>query len=161
MPPSNLTVAELVALLEEGFHHRAWHGPNLLGSLRGLTPVRAAWRPAPGRHNIWEVIVHTAYWKYAVTRRLTGGKRGSFPESGSNWFPRHAGSAADLKRDITLLKRCHQELLAQVARLGPRELRARPPGTKWNRGAMIRGVACHDVYHAGQIQLLKRLAPGG
>ena len=80
MPSS--PVSELITLLEEAFHRRAWHGTNLLGSVRGVTPDEAAARPAPGRHNIWELIVHTAYWKYAVTRRLTGLPRGSFPYSG-------------------------------------------------------------------------------
>lgn len=70
----------LLALLDEGFDRAAWHGPNLRGALRGLTAAHAAQRPAPGRHCIWEIALHCAYWKYAVCRRLTGeGARGSFP----------------------------------------------------------------------------------
>jgi DinB superfamily len=62
----------LLRLLEEAFQKQAWHGPNLKGSLRGLTAEQAAWRPDPTRHNIWELAVHCAYWKYAVRRKLTG-----------------------------------------------------------------------------------------
>ena len=114
-----------------------------------------------GRHNIWELIVHCAYWKYAVTRLLTGAKRGSFPLEGSNFFARDGGSADDLQRDIRLLRRCHRDLLAAAARVKPRELAKRPPaGKKWTREQAIRGAACHDVYHAGQIQLIKRLRQG-
>ena len=69
----------LLRILDEAFDQRSWHGTNLRGSIRGLTPDAAAWRPAPGRHNIWELVVHAAYWKYAVRRRLLGEKRGSFP----------------------------------------------------------------------------------
>jgi hypothetical protein len=76
----------LLGLLDEAFERKAWHGPNLRGSLRGLDAKAAAWRPGPGRHNIWETAVHAAYWKYAVRRRLTGEKRGSFARGGSNWF---------------------------------------------------------------------------
>lgn len=78
----------LLELLDEAFEKRSWHGPNLRGVLRGVTAEQAAWRAAPGRHNIWELTVHAAYWKYAVRRRLLGEKRGSFALEGSNWIER-------------------------------------------------------------------------
>ena len=72
-----------LSLLDEAFERKAWHGPNLRGTLRGVTAEVAAWRPGAGRHNVWELCVHAAYWKYAVRRMLTGEKRGSFSsESG-------------------------------------------------------------------------------
>ena len=74
----------LLRMLDEAYSVKTWHGPNLKGSLRGLTAVTAAWRPGPKRHNIWEVAVHAAYWKYVVRRRLLGEKRGSFELKGSN-----------------------------------------------------------------------------
>ena len=63
-------------LIDEAYKNRAWHGTNLRGSIRGLSAQQAAWRPAPTRHNIWEIVVHTAYWKYVVRRRLLGEKKG-------------------------------------------------------------------------------------
>ena len=74
-------------MLDDAYQRKAWHGPNLRGSLRGVTADQALWRPAPGRHSIGELAVHCAYWKYAVRRRLTGLKRGTFPRKGSNWLP--------------------------------------------------------------------------
>ena len=91
----NKPIAILLRMLDEAYDHRAWHGTNLRGSLRGLNARQAAWRPAPRRHNIWEEAVHTAYWKYAVWRRLTGEKRGSFALEGSNWFARPADPATE------------------------------------------------------------------
>src|SRR5580704_19617240 len=78
----------VLALLDEAYSTKTWHGPNLKQSLKGVTAKQAAWRPAPGRHNIWELAVHSAYWKYAVRRRIEGGKRGSFVLKGSNFFTR-------------------------------------------------------------------------
>src|SRR5262249_49715801 len=78
----------LLDLYDEAFDKESWHGPNLRGAIRGVTAQQAAWRPAPGRHNIWEFTVHAAYWKYVVRRRLTGEKRGSFALKGSNFFER-------------------------------------------------------------------------
>ena len=67
----------LLQLIDEAYEKRAWQGTNLRGSLRGLTAQEAAWRPAPERHNIWEIVLHAAYWKYIVHRRLLGEKKGS------------------------------------------------------------------------------------
>ncbi len=61
----------LLDLLDEAFDKKSWHGPNLRGSIRGVTAQQAAWRPGPDRHNIWELTLHAAYWKYVVRRRLT------------------------------------------------------------------------------------------
>jgi hypothetical protein len=151
------TLDTLLALLDEAFDKRSWHGTNLRGSIRGTSAAAAAWRPDPQRHNVWELVVHAAYWKYAVRRRLTGEKRGSFALQGSNWFKRPTGSATerDLAADIRLLVREHELLREVVAGMSDRDL-ARPAG-QWTKGALIRGAASHDLYHAGQIQILKRL----
>ncbi len=153
-------ISLLLNLMDQAFDRRAWHGTNLKGSLRGLTAAEAAWRPAKGRHNAWEVAAHCAYWKYAVWRRLTGVKRGSFPFKGSNWFAR-PGDGADLeaawKADFALLARMHSQLREAVAGLKAKDLDITPKGSKVPNAVMLTGIAAHDLYHAGQIQLLKRL----
>lgn len=158
-------VALALAALDEAFDHKAWHGPNLRGATRRLDARAAAWRPAPRRHNVWELVVHAAYWKYAVRRRLTGEKRGSFPLEGSNWFTRPAPGGGDLERawraDLALLADEHRKLRAVVAVLPPRSLETLSPGTRHTVARLVFGAALHDVYHAGQIQLLKRLAEAG
>lgn len=149
----------LLDLLDEAFDRRSWHGTNLRGSIRGLSIEQAAWRPAPARHNIWEIVVHAAYWKYAVRRRLTGDKRGSFPLTGSNWWERPVQSTpAEWKRDVQLLGEQHQALRDAVATAAPSRLGGHATGSPFTCAALIRGAAAHDLYHAGQIQLLKRLA---
>jgi DinB superfamily len=151
----------LLALVDEAFDHRAWHGINLRGSVRGLDAKIAAWRPHVGRHNIWELVVHAAYWKYAVRRRLTGEKRGSFALQGSNWFERPFGdsSQAAWTSDVRLLLREHELLRAVIEKMRDADLDRRVGGRRWTRRALVSGVAAHDVYHAGQIQTLKRLRP--
>ena len=143
--------------IDQAYNRRSWHGTNLRGSLRGVTAKQAVWRPGPGRHNIAELTVHAAYWKYAVLRRLTGQKRGSFALDGSNWFGR-SGDLTDAawKADLALLEQTHRELRAAVAALPAARLRARVERTHtvaW----LLSGIAAHDLYHAGQIQLIKRL----
>jgi hypothetical protein len=69
----------LLQLIDEAYKSQAWHGTNLRGSIRGLTSKQAAWRPDVNCHNIWEIVIHTAYWKYIVRRRLLGGKKRFVP----------------------------------------------------------------------------------
>ncbi|HEV8231861.1 MAG TPA: DinB family protein [Thermoanaerobaculia bacterium] len=148
----------LLRLLDEGYERKAWHGPNLKGSLRGVRAAEAAWRPGPGRHNIWELAVHAAYWKYAVRRRLTGEKRGAFPHRGSNWFGRpDAPTDKAWRADLAMLDAEHRRLREVVARLTGKELHGKGRGSRQKSDTLVYGVAAHDVYHAGQIQLLKRL----
>ncbi len=155
-------IGQILALIDEAYERHAWHGPNLRGSLRGVTADVAAWRPAPGRHNIWEIALHAAYWKYAVLRRITGKKRGSFPLKGSNWFTREgAPQARQWREELTMLQEQHRQMRECIARLSDSELDRTPKGSKVSTLRMVQGIAAHDIYHAGQIQLLKRLAPGG
>jgi hypothetical protein len=152
----------LLAFIDSAYNRQSWHGTNLRGSLRGVTAPQAVWRPAPQRHNIWELVVHAAYWKYAALRRLTGGRRGSFPLKGSNWFARDGAADEDAWRnEVALLDRMHRSLRASVAALPRRDLDSRPAGSTVTVFALLSGVAAHDLYHAGQIQLLKRLQRDG
>ncbi len=141
----------LLEILDQGYERKAWHGPNLKGSLRGVTAEEAAWRPGLGRHNIWEVVIHAAYWKYVVRRRMLGGRRGSFPLRGSNWIRRPAErSEKAWRQDRHLLEQTHRALRLALGDLFRGKARKIPV-------SMIFGVAFHDVYHAGQIRLLRRM----
>jgi hypothetical protein len=157
-----MTETELITLqLEQAFRKRSWHGTNLFGSIRGIKPDEAAWRPAPDRHNIWELIVHCAYWKYSVYRRFAAGEKLSFGVKGSNWFPRPDDPSDNaLKADITLLKNYHAKLIDLVSRFPSKKLDEIPTGSNTTYRDLAIGAAAHDLYHAGQIQLLKRLRKG-
>jgi len=146
----------ILIMFEEAFEKKAWHGPNLWQSLKGVTAKEAAWRPAPGRHNIWEETLHAAYWKYAVRRRLEGGKRGGFALRGSNFFPRpEPGNLTEAawKADKGILRGEHEALRKAITGACRKPLRGK-------LGHMLWGVAFHDIYHAGQIRLLRRLMNG-
>ncbi len=154
--------ALLLRLLDQAFDRRAWHGTTLAGSVRGLLADDALWRPGPRRHAIWDLVLHTAYWKYVTRRRLTGSKRGAFPRTRSNWprLPRVPTEAA-WEADVALLAEQHALLRETVAAFPAERLERRPRGGAWTFAEQITGVAAHDLYHAGQIQLLKRLRGRG
>jgi hypothetical protein len=152
----------LLEIMDQAFDQKGWHGTTLRGALRGVTPAQALWRPGPDRHNVWELTVHAAYWKYAVRRRLTGEATGSFERKPSNWpaIPDPPDLKA-WKRDIALLDAEHGKLRRVVSGLSPADLERRSPKGVWTYAEEIHGIAAHDLYHTGQIQLIKRLMPAG
>lgn len=153
-------IALILRMIDQAFDRKSWHGTNLRGSIRGLDATEAGWRPAPERHNTWEIVVHAAYWKYTVRRRLLGERRGSFPIKGSDWFVRPDGNGEEQWReDVRLLVSTHGSLRAAVAGLSRRALQA--TRGKTTTVDLLTGIAAHDLYHAGQIQLLKRLRARG
>lgn len=142
--------AILTAAVEEAYDRKAWHGPTLRGALRGLNANQAFWRPADGRHNIWELVLHCAYWKYVVRRRLLGDRATKFPRAGQNFLPSpELPTEAAWRDDLVLLGETHRGLLDALASL--------PNAALEKKARTIYGIAAHDAYHTGQIQLLKRL----
>jgi hypothetical protein len=149
MPRHEDERALLLRILEESYARKGWHGPTLRGALRGLTANQAFWRPVRGRHNIWDFVLHCAYWKYTVWRKLIGARRGSFPREGSNWFETPLPTEKAWRDDLGLLADTHRSLCEAVGDA--------PAGIVHNKARLIYGVAAHDAYHTGQIQILKKL----
>ncbi len=156
--------AEILNLLDPAPGTRLWHGgASTLGCLRGVASQQAAWKPYPDRHSIWELTLHLAYWKYAVRRHLDDIPSGSFPRSPSNWpaVPEPASEAL-WKADRMLLRREHELLVAATRALDPGRLDEEAPGSGTYRLAdLLFGIAMHDAYHVGQIQVLKRIYQSG
>ncbi len=139
---------------------RGWHGgPTPLGALRGVSAELASWRPAPGRHSIWALALHIAYWNYAVRRILERNPAGGFPRGPANWpRPPEEPVAGRWAEDVALLREEHEALVRAARRVPPGRLGRYPPrNRRWTYGELLTGIALHDAYHTGQIQLLKRL----
>jgi len=138
----------------------AWHGgPTPARALRGVDARLARWRPSRGGHTIWELALHVAYWDHTVRRRLLDAAIPRFARSPAN-FPRMPKPADESAwaADRALLAREHR-LLVEVVEGFPARLLTRriSRSRRWTYGDTILGITVHDAYHAGQIQLLKRL----
>jgi hypothetical protein len=144
-PPDARTL--LLEAIDRGFDMRSWHGANLIGAIRGTSASMAALR-FNRRRTIWEQVLHAAYWKQAVINKLTR-RPGRLPRRGSNWpaMP-DALTGSAWKADLGLLREVHQSLRQTILGLPVLDVKQR-----W----LIQGAAAHDVYHAGQIKLLRRL----
>jgi uncharacterized damage-inducible protein DinB len=147
--------------LQREFDGDPWHGSSLKRILEGITAYEAAQRPLPGGHTMWEIILHMTGWKREVTRRLQGHpagepQAGDWPDPGDHSDSRWQGAKADLLR-------AHTELIAALKEIEPSRLhqpvkdaRNPPLGTGMTIYQTIYGVIQHDVYHSGQIAMLKK-----
>ena len=154
-------VTRLVDTLDRAFLGDAWHGPSVSESLQGVSAALAASRPIPSAHSIWEIVLHVAGWKHEVCRRVEGGDP-AMPADGD--WPAVTDASdeawADTREELAT---AHRRLIMATRQMQePRLLdmvgahRDRPLGTGVSFHAMLLGCLQHDVYHAGQIVLLRK-----
>jgi uncharacterized damage-inducible protein DinB len=148
---------EAVALAEElrrVAQGDAWHGPALAELVADVSPERAATRPIPGGHTIWELVLHVAAWAEVWRRRFDGETVGDPPDG--DFPPVGDPSPVAWTRALARLREAHERLVERIARLTPAELDATVPGRDYSNRFLARGAIRHAVYHSGQIGLLKK-----
>jgi hypothetical protein len=154
-------IGPLSRILDEGYGEGAWHGADMKQAIADVTAEAAFWRPAPERHNIAEITLHHAYYVRSVLGRLGGSAPEPFLVEGDDWFeldgkgkPRKANWPA-VRAALTNEQRRLAQLVSELD-----SSRLRSPLTAAERLDLVLGITCHAIYHAGQIQLLKRLRGG-
>ena len=140
-------------VLREGYGPGAWHGPDLKAALADVTPELAFWRPAAGRHNIAEIALHHAFCARAVRSQLSDIPAEPFVLDGEDWFALPDGSVLPWPKILAVVEAEQQRLTSVVADIGRRQ----SPIADGERFSLLLGITCHAVYHAGQVQLIKRL----
>jgi hypothetical protein len=153
--PTGLPAATFNRILDEGYGPGAWYGSDLHAAVAEVKSADAFKRPAPGRHNIAEVALHHAYWAGQIAAKLTGAPAESFPLEGEDWFELNDASRLSWSAITETLSAAQQRLsraASEVASGAP----ASPLGEA-ERFDLIIGITGHAAYHAGQIQLMKKL----
>jgi len=149
--------ARIADQLRRTFEGGAWHGDSLFEILEGVTGAQASSRSIPGAHTIWELVLHITAWDGAVRRRL-GGPAVALSEA-ENFPPVADASEAAWRKTLAEMRRVHEELVAAVTAFPDSRLEEIVPGmerTHYTFYYMLHGVAQHELYHAGQIALLKK-----
>lgn len=141
--------------LRRAFDGSAWHGPALLELLEDVDACAAAAKPLPNVHSIWKLVLHVAVWDGAALRRLAGEKYQ--PTGLKNFPPVPTPTEAAWRKAITQVKRTHDTLVTTVSALPQSRLGDRVPGKRYDFYHMLHGIAQHELYHAGQIAILKKV----
>jgi uncharacterized damage-inducible protein DinB len=156
-------VDRLIAELNRQHDGDPWHGPSRSTILADVSAEEAAWQPGAGAHSIWENVLHMRSWTREVERRALGAYP-AMPKDG-DWPAVLDTSEKAWTEAQASLDAAHQQLVAVVRRLGGKKIsekvgatREHPNGTGITNRAMLYSLASHDIYHSGQVSLLKRLA---
>ena len=144
--------------LDRAFAGEAWHGPALLELLEDISFEQASRHPIRDAHSIWEILNHVAAWNSIVQHRLAG--QSAAVTSEVDWPPVWESSDVAWARSLEHFKDCRARLRKAIASINESELEAAPAGQKDSRYALVHGVIQHDLYHAGQIAILKKALRG-
>ena len=155
MKPQFSQPSLLAKQLRRAFYGNAWHGPAVLDLLQDVDPATAAAKPIRDVHSIWELVLHIAAWDNAAIRRLAGEK--CQPEGLANFPTVAKPTEAAWRRAVAQARRTHDQLVKTVAALPELRLRDCVPGKRYDFYFMLQGVAQHELYHAGQIAILRKL----
>lgn len=148
-------IERLTDLHRHALEGESWHGPALLEVLQDVTAARAMARPIAGAHTIWEIVLHIRVWDEVVLRRLEGTHFQPTPEE--DWPPITDPSDAAWSRDLGSMTAMNRELNRALALLSESALEERMvPDREYKLARMVYGAIEHELYHAGQIALLKR-----
>ena len=143
-------------ILQEGYGDGAWHGPDLKAALADVTEQAAFVRPAPGRHNIAEIALHHAYCVRNVRAKISGVPAEPFVLDGDDWFEVPDAKTLSwpaIQATVEIEQRRLSSLVADIE-----AGRTKSSLTMIEQFDVVLGIACHAIYHAGQVQLIKRLA---
>jgi uncharacterized damage-inducible protein DinB len=133
----------------------AWHGPSVRELLAGVDAPAAAARPLAQAHTLWEILLHMTIWLEVVRRRVTEG-RALQPAPEEDWPAPPPPTEEAWKALIERHQRAYRDLVEFLSRLDEEDLRERVAGKDYDAAIMLYGIVQHELYHAGQIALLKK-----
>lgn len=148
--------ARIADQLSRAYAGKAWHGPSVRVLLKGVTAEQAAQRPIPDAHSIWELVLHIAAWDRVVAERIQGGKTTELPPEKN--FPSVADtSGVAWKKTLQGLDRQHKALVAAIEKFPDAKLNRNLGGGDYTYYITMHGAVQHDLYHAGQVAILKKM----
>jgi uncharacterized damage-inducible protein DinB len=152
----NLLVERIINLLNASFHGGAWHGPSVLELTKGLSVKQAAFK-AGNIHTISEIIYHITSWRIFVLKRLQGDDKYNIEDDKKNWGNFAKIDAFELETLMMELTLSQDELVKELEKKEDDFLDLIVPGSEYTYYTLIQGVIQHDIYHSGQIAIIKKL----
>ncbi len=149
-------IERILDQLKRAYEGGAWHGPSVREVIAGVTAAQAHARPLANAHSIWELAQHISVWEGAACRRLEGDRAAIDISSPDDWPPADDDSEAAWEQAKAALDRGHEALRQAIARV--EESRLDEPVLEGMSTVYVtlHGAIQHDLYHAGQIAILKK-----
>jgi uncharacterized damage-inducible protein DinB len=149
-------IERILDQLKRAYEGNAWHGPAVREVLAGVTAEQAQARPLGNAHSIWELVHHIAVWESVGRRRLEGDRAQIDISSPEDWPPAGDTSEAAWEQAKASLDRGHKALREAIVRVPESRLDEPIFDGMSTVYVTLHGVIQHDLYHAGQIAMLKK-----
>jgi uncharacterized damage-inducible protein DinB len=143
-------------LLARTFSGEAWHGTPVTQLLENVTAAQARARPVTGGHTIGELVLHMISWRNFARQKLVGDPAYDIRTPEEDWPGLEFTDEASWKTTLRTLADSQEQLLAAIATMHDAQLNETVPGRNYSYYILLHGIIVHDVYHAGQIALLKK-----
>lgn len=149
-------IERIVAEYDRVMNGNAWHGDPIWQILDSVTAKSAAQRPIASAHSIWEIVLHMTFWEGVGTKRLAG-QRAGLDES-LNFPAPPAATETNWQITRDAFRASNQEFREALAKLDAARLDELSAAGKRSFYEEAHGVVQHNIYHAGQIALLRKAA---
>jgi uncharacterized damage-inducible protein DinB len=149
-------IERILDQLKRAYEGEAWHGPSVREAIAGVTAVQAHARPLANGHSIWELVHHIAVWEDVGRRRLEGDRAAIEISGPEDWSPADDHTEAAWEQAQAALDRGHRALVETISRLPESRLDEPILAGMSTVYVTLHGVIQHDLYHAGQIAILKK-----
>jgi uncharacterized damage-inducible protein DinB len=149
-------IDRIIDQIRRAYDGDAWHGLPLRAILAGVSAETASARPIRDAHSIREIVRHITFWHDGVRRRI-GGEVVDADET-EQWPDAADAGEAGWRHELADLERAHAALVEAVGQLGVQDLERPVPGNPYNVYVLLHGLVQHNLFHAGQIALLKKAA---
>jgi hypothetical protein len=149
-------ILRILDQLDRTFQGKAWHGPPLHELLKDVNARQANSKPPFASHCIWEIVLHIIAWQ-DVTRRRLGGETIIDLSPELDWPRISDGRETEWQRTINRLVESKEKLRQRISELSDDRLEEIVPGKGYSVYVLLHGVIQHNLYHAGQIAILKKI----
>ena len=143
------SIRNISKLLQRVYDGKAWHGPSLMEVLKDVDESNAR-KKIDNIHSIVQLVLHMVAWRNFVTKRLHGDT--AFELNDEQNFPPESDWATALKA----LDKSQADLLKAIDELDTNKLHETVAERKYDFFVLLHGIIHHDIYHIGQIQLIKK-----
>lgn len=153
---NNLLVTRIVTMLHAGYNGGAWHGPSVMEALKDLSPEQASFK-TPTVHTIAELIYHMTSWRLFVIKRLQGDYDYLIDDDKKDFGNSPVVDKFELETLLMELSLSQDELVKELVQKTDTYLDQIVPGSEYTYYTLVHGIIQHDIYHAGQVSILKKM----
>ena len=152
----NTEINRIHHLLQATFNGEPWHGPSVMSILTGISATQASQKPVANVHSIWELVLHMTAWRTFTWEKVRGNAAYDITSAEQDWPMVSTTGEQAWQQALHGLQQSQEHVLDVLKQSGDELLDKIVPGRTYTYYVLLQGIIQHDLYHAGQLVLLKK-----